>query len=109
METGSRLRIPGSGEAGGPGEPDGDLFVVLHVKQHPSYTRDGPDLMMEFPISFAQAALGAEVEIPTLEKKAKMTIPPGTQPETVFRLRGSGMPTLHGGSRPERELRGFRT
>lgn len=105
VETGSRLRIPGAGEAGGPGETNGDLFVVLHVKQHPLYAREGPDLVMDFDVSFAQAALGAEVEIPTLDKKAKMTIPPGTQPETVFRLRGSGMPSLHNGPRGDQYVR----
>ncbi len=99
VETGSRLRIPGAGEAGGPGQPSGDLYVVLHVRPHPLYVREGAELMMEQNITFAQAALGAEIEIPTLDKKARVTIPPGTQPETVFRLRGSGMPMLHDSAR----------
>jgi molecular chaperone DnaJ len=68
--------------------------VVIHVKKHPQYAREGPDLIVDFPITFAQAAIGAEIEIPTLDKKAKVTLPAGTQPETVFRLRGSGMPIL---------------
>jgi molecular chaperone DnaJ len=94
VETGSRLRIAGAGEIGGPGEPNGDLYVVIHVKPHPQYAREGPDLVVEFPITFAQAALGAEIEIPTMDKKARVTVPGGTQTDTVFRLRGSGMPIL---------------
>ncbi len=94
VETGTRLRIPGAGEIGGPGEPSGDLYVVIHVKKHSQFAREGPDLIVDFPITFAQAALGAELEIPTLDKKAKVTLPAGTQPDTVFRLRGSGMPMM---------------
>jgi molecular chaperone DnaJ len=94
VETGSRLRIAGAGEIGGPGEPNGDLYVVIHVKPHPQYAREGPDLVVEFPITFAQAALGSEIEIPTMDKKARVTVPAGTQTDTVFRLRGSGMPIL---------------
>lgn len=105
VETGSRLRIPGAGEAGGPGEPSGDLYVVLHVKPHSQYVREGSDLITEQPISFSQAALGAEIEIPTLDKKARVSIPPGTQPDTVFRLRGSGMPILNDSSRGDMYVR----
>jgi|ADurb_Met_02_Slu_FD_contig_31_1577677_length_1749_multi_6_in_0_out_0_2 molecular chaperone DnaJ len=105
VETGSRLRIPGAGEMGGPGEPNGDLYVMVHVKDHSQYRREGPDLIVEFPISFAQAALGAEIEIPTLDKKAKVTLPSGTQSETVFRLRGSGMPILRTNSRGDLYVR----
>jgi molecular chaperone DnaJ len=94
VETGSRLRVTGAGEMGGPGEPNGDLYVVIHVKPHPQYMREGPNLIVEFPITFAQAALGAEIEIPTMDKKARVTLPAATQTDTVFRLRGSGMPIL---------------
>ncbi len=105
VETGSRLRIPGAGEAGGPGEPSGDLYVILHIRPHSLYAREGADLIMEQPITFSQAALGAEIEIPTLDKKARVSIPPGTQPDTVFRLRGSGMPILQNSNRGDLYVR----
>ena len=92
VETGSRLRVQGAGEAGGPGEPNGDLYVIIHVREHELYKREGPDLFMDFPVTFAQAALGADIEIPTIERKAKVVLPSGTQSDTVFRLKGSGMP-----------------
>jgi len=95
-DTGTRLRIRGAGEAGRNGGPAGDLFVVVHVLPHAIFQRDGNDLYMEQPISFAQATLGDEVEVPTLEEKALLRIPPGTQPGTAFRLRGQGMPDMRG-------------
>lgn len=95
-DTGTRLRIRGAGEAGRNGGPSGDLYVVVHVLPHAVFERDGNDLSLEQPISFAQAALGDEVEVPTLEEKALLKIPPGTQPGTAFRLRGQGMPDMRG-------------
>lgn len=95
-ETGTRLRLRGEGEAGARGGPPGDLYVVVHVKDDPRFQREGPHLLTEVGIDFVQAALGDEITIETLEGKATMKVPPGTQPGTVFRLRGKGMPVLGG-------------
>lgn len=97
VDNGSRLRVPGEGEAGVRGGPPGDLYVVIKVRPHKIFKRDGDDLYCEIPISFSQAALGAEVEIPTLQGKATLRIPEGTQPGTSFRLKGKGMPRLRRG------------
>ncbi|MCS7338946.1 MAG: molecular chaperone DnaJ [Verrucomicrobiae bacterium] len=96
VDTGTRLRLPGNGQCGLRGGPPGDLYVVIHVKPHEIFQRDGDDLVCEVPISFVQAALGAEIEIPTLDGKATIHVPPGTQPGTVFRLKGKGIKSLHG-------------
>jgi molecular chaperone DnaJ len=105
VETGSRLRVQGAGEAGQPGEPNGDLYVVLHVKPHEVYKREGSNLFMDFAVTYAQAALGADIEIPTLDRKAKVVLPAGTQSDTVFRLKGSGMPILQTSSRGDQYVR----
>lgn len=99
VETGSRLRIAGEGEAGMNGGPSGDLYVVLSVTEHTFFKRQGADLYCEIPISFAQAALGAEIRIPTLEGKERLKIPEGTQTGTVFRFRGRGVVNLTGRAR----------
>lgn len=96
VDTGARLRSAGNGEAGARGGPPGDLYVVLHVQAHDIFQREGDDLLCEVPISFAQAALGADIDVPTLAGKAQIKIPPGTQPGTVFRLRGRGVRNVHG-------------
>ncbi|NLM52467.1 MAG: molecular chaperone DnaJ [Firmicutes bacterium] len=96
VDTGSRLRISGEGEAGLHGGPPGDLYVVIHVRKHKIFVREGDDVVMEQPISFVQAALGTELEVPTLDGKARIKIPEGTQTGTVFRLRGKGIPHLRG-------------
>ena len=96
VDTGSRLRSAGNGEAGVRGGPFGDLYVVLHVKAHSIFHRDGDDLLCEVPISFVQAALGAEIEVPTLNGSATMKIPAGTQPGTLFRLKGKGVKNIQG-------------
>jgi len=96
VDTGSRLRSSGNGEAGLRGGPSGDLYVVLHVKSHEIFQRDGDDLLCEVPVSFVQAALGAEVEVPTLSGKAHIKIPAGTQPGTTFRLKGKGIKNVQG-------------
>jgi molecular chaperone DnaJ len=96
VDTGARLRSAGNGEAGVRGGPPGDLYVVLHVQDHDLFQREGDDLLCEVPISFVQAALGAEIEVPTLTGKAQIRIPPGTQSGTVFRLRGRGVRNVHG-------------
>ena len=96
VDTGARLRSGGNGEAGANGGPAGDLYVVLHVKPHEIFTREGDDLICETPVSFPQATLGAEIEVPTLTGAAQIRIPPGTQPGTVFRLRGRGVRNVQG-------------
>ena len=96
VDAGSRLRSSGNGEAGFRGGPSGDLYVVLHIKEHEIFKRDGDDLICEMPVSFVQAALGTEIEVPTLEGKATIKIPAGTQPNAVFRVRGKGVKNLQG-------------
>ncbi len=96
VEDGTRMRYAGQGEAGVHGGPAGDLYVVLHVKEHAMFEREGKDLHCAVPISFSQAALGAEIEIPTLEGPEKLRIPEGTQSGTVFKLRHHGVPVLNG-------------
>ncbi|MGO8731733.1 MAG: molecular chaperone DnaJ [Terriglobia bacterium] len=96
VEEGTRLRVSGEGEAGGRGGPHGDLYVVLRVREHPYFDRQGADLYYTIPISITQAALGAEIRVPTLEGHEKLRIPEGTQNGTAFRLRGSGMPSVDG-------------
>ena len=96
VDTGTRLRSTGNGEAGRRGGPRGDLYVFLHVKAHEIFHREGDDLICEVPISFVEAALGADVAVPTLHGKAQIKVPPGTQNGTVFRLKSKGMPNLQG-------------
>ena len=96
VDTGARLRSAGNGEAGMRGGPAGDLYVVLHVKPHEIFQREGDDLLCDVPISFVQATLGAEIDVPTLQGKAQIKVPPGTQNGTVFRLRGHGVKNVQG-------------
>ncbi|MGV3773000.1 MAG: molecular chaperone DnaJ, partial [Verrucomicrobiales bacterium] len=98
VDTGARLRSTGNGEAGVRGGPSGDLYVVLHVKAHEIFERSDDDLICEVPIQFVQAALGSEIEVPTLggNGKTHIKIPPGTQNGTVFRLKSKGMKSLKG-------------
>ncbi|MFQ5849060.1 MAG: molecular chaperone DnaJ [Candidatus Binatia bacterium] len=96
VDTGSRLKLRGEGESGIAGGPLGDLYVVIRVQEHPIFIRDGLEVICEVPISFVQAALGAEIEVPTLEGKVKMKIPAGTQSGRVFRLKGKGIRDVHG-------------
>ncbi|MHC1576417.1 MAG: molecular chaperone DnaJ [Methanosarcinaceae archaeon] len=95
-DTGMRMRIGGKGEAGSPGAPAGDLYVVIHVKPHKHFERYGDDIIYEMPITFTQASLGDNVMVPTLHGKVKMNIKAGTQTHSVLRLKGKGMPHLHG-------------
>jgi molecular chaperone DnaJ len=97
VDTGSKLRSSGNGEAGSMGGPAGDLYVVIHVKDHDTFERHGDDLFCEIPIRFTLAALGGSIEVPTLTSKATLKIPGGTQSGTTFRLRGKGVPNLRGG------------
>ncbi|MCA1628852.1 MAG: molecular chaperone DnaJ [Acidobacteria bacterium] len=96
VETGSRLRIAGEGESGAQGGPAGDLYVVINVKEHELFERQGANLYAAMPVTFAQAALGAEIEVPTLGGQEALKIPAGTQTGTVFRLKGKGMTVLGG-------------
>ena len=96
VDTGARLRSTGNGEGGIRGGPAGNLYVILHVRPHEIFQRDGDDLICEVPISFVQAALGAEIEVPTMTGKANIRIPTGTQTGTVFRLKGKGVKNVQG-------------
>jgi molecular chaperone DnaJ len=99
VETGSRLRVSGEGESGPNGGPSGDLFVVIHVKEHDVFERQGANLYSAVPITFAQAALGAEIKVKTLDGEEELKIPAGTQTGTVFRIKSEGMPALGGRGR----------
>jgi molecular chaperone DnaJ len=107
IEEGQRLRLQGEGEAGIAGGPPGDLFVVISIKAHPLFDRDGMDLHCDVPVPFVQAALGAEIEVPTLEGKVTLRVPEGTQSGTVMRLRGKGLPSLRSTARGEQLVRIF--
>ncbi len=96
VETGNRLKLTGEGEPGIGGGPPGDLYVVITVEDHPIFRREGNDVICELPVSFTQAALGHEFEVPTLDGKVKLKIPPGTQTGKVFKLPGKGIPVLQG-------------
>lgn len=91
----TRLRVAGEGDPSPHGGPPGDCYVFLKVKPHPLFEREGDHLICRLPISYAQAALGATVEVPTLDGREELKIPPGTQPGELFRLRGQGMPDPH--------------
>ena len=97
VDTGDRIRLSGEGEAGPSGGPPGDLFVQIAVRQHPLFERDGRHLYCEVPISFADAALGGELEVPTLDGRVKLKIPSETQTGKMFRLRGKGVKPVRGG------------
>lgn len=103
---GLRLRIPGKGESQQGLEP-GDLYVVIHYKEHERFVTDGTNVLLDLPITFPQAALGAEVEVPTLEADVKMKIPPGTQGLEIFRLKGRGLPELDSRYRGDQLVRVF--
>lgn len=96
VDNGQTLRLEDEGEAGERGADNGDMYIELHVKPHRIFERQGNDIYLEYPITFSQAALGAEVKIPTLDGDVKMKIPPGTQASTVFRLRGKGIKYVDG-------------
>ena len=102
---GSRLRSSRNGEAGIRGGPPGDLYVVIHIKEHTVFDREEDDLYCEVPVSFATATLGGEIKVPTLEGKAMLKIPAGTQGGTVFKLRGKGMPVVNSSGRGDLMVR----
>ncbi|TPQ25421.1 molecular chaperone DnaJ [Methylomonas sp. EFPC3] len=98
VDTGDRIRLAGEGEAGLNGGPSGDLYVQVQVKDHPIFTRDGANLYCEVPISFPMACLGGDLEVPTLDGKVMLKIPPETQTGRMFRLRGKGVKPVRGGA-----------
>lgn len=104
VDTGMHLRVRGQGEPGEPGGPSGDLYVLVNISKHPLFEREGMDLHCRVPISYTQAVLGAEIEVPTLAGRENITIPKGTPPGDVIRLRGKGMPDPRGGGRGDLNL-----
>jgi molecular chaperone DnaJ len=96
IENGQHLKLRGQGDAGEQGAESGDLYVGINVMPHPKFQRMGSDLLLETPISFTQAALGTDLEVPTLGGRARIKVPAGTQTGTVFRLKGKGMPRPQG-------------
>jgi molecular chaperone DnaJ len=97
VDNGMRLRVPGEGETGSNGGVPGDLYVFIEVKEHPFFERRGADLYCNVPISISQAVLGVEIQVPTMNGEEKLVIPEGTQPGTLFRRKGKGLPDPHGG------------
>ena len=95
VEEGMRLRVAGEGEVGESDGSFGDLYVLIHLQKHDYFERQGNDIHITIPISFTQAVLGDDVDVPILEGKAKLTIPEGTSSETIFRMRGKGLPSVH--------------
>jgi molecular chaperone DnaJ len=106
VDHGTRVRVAGEGEPGENGGPPGDLYVVVHVKQHAIFHREENEVFCEVPISFVQATLGAQIEVPTLDGMVKMKIPEATQSGKIFRLKAKGIPHLHGnGARGDQHVR----
>ncbi len=99
VDTGSRVRVRGMGNAGERGGPPGDLYIEITVKPHPVFRREGEDLMMEVPLTFGEAASGAKIEVPTMEGATVMTVPAGTQGGQKFKLKGKGFPSPRTGAR----------
>jgi molecular chaperone DnaJ len=105
VDTGTRLKLRSEGEpAPGPGGEPGDLYVVVQVREHPIFVRQDTEVVCELPVSISQAALGAQVEVPTLDGPHKLKIPAGTQPGKVFKLKGKGIPALGGGGRGDQHV-----
>jgi len=102
---GLRLRLQGKGEPGARGAAPGDLYLVVHLAEDERFGRDGNDVIIEVPISYSQAALGTEIEVPTLEGTAMLTVPAGTQSHTLFKLRGKGLPVIGGRGRGDQYVR----
>jgi molecular chaperone DnaJ len=107
VEDGMQLRVAGEGEPGRDGASRGDLFCVVHVRPHPFFHRRGDTVLLDFPVSFTQAALGAEIEVPTVQGSVKMKIPAGTQTGQEFRVKGKGFPNLEDGSTGPQIVRMF--
>lgn len=105
VDSGTRVRVPGEGNAGPRGTAAGDLYLFINVDEHPVFERKGFDIHLDAPISFPLAVFGGEIEVPTLDGKAKLKVPKGTQTHTVFRLRDKGVPELRGGGRGDQYVR----
>jgi molecular chaperone DnaJ len=105
IEDGTRMRLGGEGEPGDPGAPRGDLYCTVRVKAHEFFTRHHDDLLMEMPVTYSQAVLGAEIEVPTIDGKSRLKVPAGTPSGQVFRLRGQGMPNVGGYGRGDQLVR----
>ena len=105
VDEGSRLRVAGEGEAGANRGPAGDLYVVMVVEEHSFFSRHDNHIHCEVPISFSRAALGGEITVPTLEGRERFKIPPGTQSETLFRLKGRGVVSLNGRGKGDQVVR----
>ncbi|MCM3635487.1 MULTISPECIES: molecular chaperone DnaJ [Paenibacillus] len=105
VDDGQQIRISGEGEGGKNGGPAGDLYIVLRVKSHEFFDREGDDIYVEVPITFAQAALGDDIEVPTLTERVRMKIPAGTQTGKYFRLKGKGVPKLRGGGNGDQHVK----
>ncbi|EPZ55635.1 chaperone protein DnaJ [[Clostridium] sordellii ATCC 9714] len=105
IDDGQIIKLSGQGDLGSKGGPRGDLYIVVSVKPHQFFTRDGYDVYFELPITFVQAALGDEIEVPTLDGKVMYTVPAGTQTGTVFRLRDKGIPKMRGNSRGDQYVK----
>ncbi len=105
IDDGQTISIRGEGDPGSRGGPAGDLFVTVAVRPHPIFKRQGNDVICEIPITFVQAALGAELEVPTLDGKEKYTMPEGTQTGTIFRLKNKGIPYLRGSGRGDQYVK----
>ncbi len=99
VDEGQTVRVRGEGSAGANGGPAGDLLVEIYIKEHPLFRRDGVNVLCEMPITFTQAALGAEIEVPTLDGRVRYNVPEGTQTGTTFRLRGKGIPYVNSKTR----------
>ena len=99
VDNGSKIRVAGKGNKGAGGGPAGDLYIVINVIPHPFFARKGDNIYSQVPITIAEAALGAKVEVETIDGRATMRIPPGTQSGQKFRLRGKGAPSLRGDTR----------
>jgi molecular chaperone DnaJ len=105
VDTGSRLKLRNEGESAPAGGAPGDLYVVIQVESHPIFVRNGLDILCDVPISFAQAALGAEIDVPTLEGRVKMKIPAGTQSGKLFRMKGKGVKDIQGYQQGDQHVR----
>ena len=105
VDTGMRLRVSGEGEGSASGGPRGDLYVVIHVQGHPSFQRDGADVHSECPITLSGAALGVDLEVETIHGEETVSVPAGTQPDTILRLRRKGIARVNGGGQGDHYVR----
>jgi len=101
----SQIKLPGQGEAGTRGGPPGEFHIVVSVQEHECFKRDGNDIVYELPVDFTQAALGADLKVPTIDGKAKLNVPPGTQSGAVLRITGKGIPYTDSPGRGDQVVR----